>query len=75
MPVLWRAHELSQFQRPVLSSTELVHSQLHFYGPDANQRERTELQRAEEGEELAHSSRETLLVMAAPFPASPFLDG
>lgn len=75
MPDLWRTHELPQFQRPVLSSTELVHSLLRFYGPDANQSERTELQRAGEGEELAHSSRETLLVMAAPFPASPFLYG
>lgn len=49
--------ELSQLQRPALSSSELLHSQLHFCGPDANQRERTELKRAGEDEELAHRGR------------------
>lgn len=66
--------ELPPFQRPVLSFTELLHSQLHFYGPDAKQRERTELKRAAEGEELA--DRGILLTMMAvppPISGSPSL--
>lgn len=37
--------------------------QLHFCGPDTNQRERAELQRPEEGEEFPHSSSEIILVL------------
>lgn len=67
--------ELPQFQRPVLSSTELLHSQLHFCGPDANQKERPELKRGGEGEKLEHSSREIQLVMAAPLAAPSQMGG
>lgn len=72
MPVLWRESELPQFQSPVLISTELVHSQLHFYGPNTNQRERTAAE-----SRRACTAREILLVMGTPppTPGSPFSNG